>query len=140
MGYNKMATTGLPNLTNYISLWAPQSTRNSHARGADAWTNVVVTFSKPVADSATNVSNYSLSGGLAILRATLDSKSRRVGGAGHDPATSQSNYTLTVSGVQGYHSSANMIAPNSTVTFTSAPGAAYSTTRHRRLISPWFTH
>src|SRR5260370_38484646 len=64
VGYNKMATNWFANLTNYIS---PLGTTNfpeiSHVRGVDGWTNVTLTFSKPVADSATNVSNYSLNGG-----------------------------------------------------------------------------
>ncbi len=65
IGYNKMATNWFVNLTNYIS---PLGTTNlpgiSHVRGVDGWTNVIVTFSKPVADSATNLSNYLLSGGI----------------------------------------------------------------------------
>src|SRR6266436_2466980 len=109
IGYNKMATNWFANLTNYIS---PLGTTNppgiSHARGADGWTNVVVTFSKPVADSATNLSNYSLSGGLAVLRATLDSTSRRVVTLATTRQLPQSNYTLTVSEVQDITAAANM--------------------------------
>src|SRR5260370_29771256 len=74
VGYNKMATNWFANLTNYIS---PLGTTNfpeiSHVRGVDGWTNVIVTFSKPVADSATNLSNYLLSGGAGILLARIDS-------------------------------------------------------------------
>jgi autotransporter-associated beta strand protein len=122
IGYNKMATNWFGNLTNYIS---PLGTTNlpgiSHARGVDGWTNVIVTFSKPVADSATNVSNYSLSGGLNILAATLDSNSRRVVTLTTTRQLPQSNYTLTVSGVPDITPGARMIPTNSTAAFTSAP-------------------
>src|SRR5713226_8444984 len=122
IGYNKMATNWFANLTNYIS---PIGTTNlpaiSHVRGVDGWTNVIVTFSKPVADSATNVSNYSLDGGLGILGATLDSNSRRVVTLATTRQQPQSNYTLTVSGVQDVILAAKMIPTNSMATFISAP-------------------
>src|SRR5437899_1688007 len=117
-GYNKMATNWFANLTNYFS---PLGTTNlpgiSHVRGVDGWTNVLVTFSKPVADSATNVSNYSLSGGLDILGATLDSNSKRVVTLTTTRQLPRSNYTLTVSGVRDITPAAKMIATNSTATF-----------------------
>jgi lysophospholipase L1-like esterase len=122
IGYNKMATNWFSNLTNYIS---PLGTTNppgiSHVRGVDGWTNVIVTFSKPVADSATNVSNYSLSGGLDILAATLDSNSKRVVTLTTTRQLPRSNYTLTVSGVRDITPAARMIAASSTATFISAP-------------------
>jgi len=122
IGYNKMATNWFANLTNYIS---PLGTTNlpgiSHARGVDGWTNVIVTFSKPLADSATNVSNYSLSGGLDIFAATLDNNSKRVVTLTTTRQLPQSNYTLTVSSVRDITPAAKMIPTNSTATFTSAP-------------------
>src|SRR6266699_1090379 len=112
-GYNKMATNWFASLTNYIS---PLGTTNlpgiSHVRGVDGWTNVIVTFSKPVADGATNVSNYSLSGGLDILAATLDSNSKRVVTLTTTRQLPRSNYTLTVSGVRDITPAAKMIPTN----------------------------
>jgi lysophospholipase L1-like esterase len=122
VGYNKMATNWFANLTNYISALGTTNLPGiSHVRGVDGWTNVIVTFSKPVADSATNLSNYSLSGGVGILVAALDGNSRRVVTLATTRQLPQSNYILTVSGVQDITPAANMILTNSTAAFTSVP-------------------
>src|SRR5260370_19044040 len=93
----------------------------SHVRGVDGWTNVIVTFSKRVADGATNLSNYSLSGGLDISAATLDSNSKRVVTLTTTRQLPRSSYTLTVSGVRDITPAARLIPTNSTAVFTPAP-------------------
>src|SRR6185295_13727487 len=120
-GYNKMATNWFSNLTNHVS---PLGTTNlpaiSRVQGVEGWTNVIVRFTKPVAHSATNLANYSLSGGLSVLAATLDG-AQRIVTLTTTRQLPQFNYTLTVSGVQDVTPAARMIPTNSTASFTSAP-------------------
>ncbi|MFM1941511.1 MAG: hypothetical protein RI897_493 [Verrucomicrobiota bacterium] len=95
-----------------------------HATGNDMFNQVRVWFSEPVDPaSAQNPANYSLSGGLSISAATLDTPA---GGSGDHIVTLSTSaqtpgqiYTLTVSGVQDQVLPANTIAANSTIEFSS---------------------
>jgi autotransporter-associated beta strand protein len=121
LGYRKMATNWFAAITNHIS---PLGTTNPpvirRVEAAPDWTTVRITYSKPMADNATNVGNYSLSGGLPILHATLDSESRRVVTLTTSPQTPNSNYLLSVTSVRDLTSEANSIASNTTAAFTTA--------------------
>lgn len=121
VGYAKMATNWFGVITNHFS---PYGSTNlpalSRTAGSPDWSSVQVTFSKPVADSATNLANYSLDGGLAISSATLDA-AKRVVTLTTSPQTPNTTYTLTVSGVQDATPAALTIASGSTKSFNSAP-------------------
>ncbi len=121
LGYAKMGTNWFGAITNHFSPFGstnlPALTR---AVGAAGWSNVVVTYSKPVADNATNIANYSVSSGLTISGATLDA-SRRVVTLGTSLQTPNTSYTLTVSGVQDMTAAALTIPSGSTVAFNAAP-------------------
>ncbi len=82
-------------------------------------TTVAVGFSKPVeAVSATNSSNYALSGGLAITGASLvDAQTVWLTVS---PVSYGSNYVLTVNNVRDRASTPNTIAANSQISFTAA--------------------
>jgi lysophospholipase L1-like esterase len=99
-GYQKMATNWFQALTNVIS---PLGTTNapavSRATALTGLTNVLVTFSKPVADSATNLSHFAISGGLTLLGASLDPATARDLTLTTTPQAPLSLYTLTVSNV-----------------------------------------
>ena len=98
------------------------------ATGVGGLTEVVLAFSKPLDDSATNLTYYAVSGGLTVLGAALDPLTKAsviLTTTLQQPLTS---YTVTVNGVferNGFHTP---IAPNSTITFTSSPqrGTAYN--------------
>jgi len=81
------------------------------------YTNVFVSFSQPVSDTATNASNYQSNQGVAV------SSVSRVNASKVALATSQmpqgSTLTLTINGVQDMAATPNTIAANTQVTFQS---------------------
>jgi len=94
------------------------------AVGSSTYTSLTVTFSEPVSeDTATNLTNYSLSGGLNISDATvLSPGSVRLTTS---PQTAGTRYTLTVSGIRDLASGGgNLIAAKSTLAFTAAQSDA----------------
>jgi lysophospholipase L1-like esterase len=126
VGYDKMADAWLPAILAVIGpdgdIDPPQVAR---ARGSTDRTTVTVTFSKPVADTAANMANYSLSGGLTISAATLDATKRIVTLTTTQQALGAS-YTVTVNNVQDRISpTPNTIAPNTTATFSAAIPRGY---------------
>ncbi len=118
-GYQKIAATWMPAITNVIS---PLGTSNlpgiSRATSIDS-THVAVTFSKPVEDTAATPAHFSLNGGVAILNATLDAESKRVVTLTTSALTNDITYTLSVSGVHDRTPQQNQIPTGSTVAFTS---------------------
>ena len=66
-----------------------------------------------VADSATNLTYYSLNGGLSVLSASLDPVTRTVLALGTSAQTPSTNYTLIINGVQDRFG--NIIATNTRV-------------------------
>jgi hypothetical protein len=86
--------------------------------GSSSFTAVRVVYSEPVAEAtATNLANYSLSGGLiissvAVVSPTTVELTTSLQAAG-------TSYTLTVSGVQDTATIPNAIAPGSQAVFTS---------------------
>ena len=81
---------------------------------------MILGFSKPLDDSATNASHYGISGGLSVLGATLDALTKPTVTLTTTTQQPKTQYTVTVNGVferSGFHTP---IAANSTVTFTSS--------------------
>ena len=72
--------------------------------------NVSLTFNEPVAESATNLTYYSLNGGLSVLSASLDPVTRTVLALGTSAQIPSTNYTLIINGVQDRFG--NIIATN----------------------------
>jgi len=122
-GYAKMATNWFGIITGLIG---PSGTANPPAilrvTGQVDLRHVVVTFSKPVADTASSLGNFSLGSGVSILQAVLDS-TLRVVTLTTSPQTPSTAYTLTVSGVQDRTPQHNVIAPGTTANFQSGPVA-----------------
>ena len=68
-GYIKLAAAWFPAITNVISsLGTTNAPAIVTAKAQVDLRHVAVTFSKPVADNATNLANFSLSGGLSVSR------------------------------------------------------------------------
>ncbi|MEY3896501.1 MAG: hypothetical protein RLZZ214_2021, partial [Verrucomicrobiota bacterium] len=118
-GYEKMADAWLPAITSVI---APKGTSNApliaKAETINDLTKVHITFSKPVADSATALSNFSISGGITLSGAVLDSTTKRTITLTTSSQTKGQTYTLTVSGVRDRTASQALIAPLSKAMFT----------------------
>lgn len=117
-GYDKMAAAWLPAIQAVIGVdgdsAAPGIVR---ARGVTDLTQVKITFSKPVADSAANPANYSISGGLTVTGATIaaDKRSVTLTTSTQDVGTT---YTVTINGVEDRLTpTPNLLAANSTVEF-----------------------
>ena len=123
-GYTKIGDAWVPAVTNVIS---PLGTTNppaiAHVKGQVDLKHVLVTFSKPVADTATTLGNFSLSGGVTISQASLDAVTKRTITLTTSAQTPNTTYTLTVSGVQDRTAQHNVIASGSTATFQSGPVA-----------------
>jgi lysophospholipase L1-like esterase len=89
----------------------------SRVRGSMSRTEVTVTFSKPVADSAAALANFAIDGGLTISSATLDATKRKVTLV-TSPQTDNTVYTVTVNNIVDRQApTPNPIAPDSIMTF-----------------------
>jgi VCBS repeat-containing protein len=117
-GYEKMADAWLPAIQSVIG---PKGTGNppliAHTDAPEDPTHLAVTFSKPVADDAVDLQNFSISGGLSIINASLDSATKRTVTLTTSPQTPGAAYTLTVSGVRDRTDQQNAIAPQSKAMF-----------------------
>jgi len=117
-GYASMATNWFNAITNVIGVFgATNAPVISHVVSLGGLTNVAVTFSKPVADSATNLANFKLSAGVTIASATLDATTKRVVTLATSPLTQNTSYTLTVSNVVDLTDAQTPIAGGTTATF-----------------------
>jgi lysophospholipase L1-like esterase len=122
-GYAKMATNWFGVLTTLVGPYgSPNPPSVLRVNGQADLQHVVVTFSKPVADTATTLSDYSLSGGASILKAALDS-SLRVVTLTTTPQTANASYTLTINNVQDRTSPPHTIAANTQANLQSGPVA-----------------
>ena len=117
-GYDKMATAWRTAITNVIS---PKGTANrpliAKAETTNDLTKLVVTFSKPVADTSTALSNFGISGGLTVSAASLDPVTKRTVTLTTSAQTPGEIYTLTVSGVRDRTTQQTLIAPQSKAMF-----------------------
>jgi len=125
-GYNKMADAWLPAIQAVIGVngdtAAPAVVR---ARGAIDRGHVDVTFSKPVADSAATLGNFSIDGGLTVSAAVLDS-SKRVVTLTTSPQTIGATYNVTVNGVADRQTPTPLSIPaGSVVSFNTALPRGY---------------
>lgn len=118
-GYDKMATIWYPAITQVIG---PFGTSDPPAivrvNPTNDLTKVSVRFSKPLADSATTISNFSISRGITITQATLDNETKRIITLTTSPQTTGTLYTLTVNGVRDRTAQQILIAPNSSINFS----------------------
>jgi len=121
LGYSKMATNWFNAIT---SLFTPDGSTNApalaHAYGLVGLTNILVTFSKPVADDATNLANFAVSGGVTVVGAVLDSVTKRDVTLSTSLQAASSQYTLTVNGVRDGTANQTRIAPDSALIFWSS--------------------
>lgn len=120
-GYNKMAAAWLPAIQAVISPEGDSAPPFlARASGDLGLTQVRVRFSKPVGDSAADPANFSIDGGLSVTAAELDA-TKRIVTLTTTPQTGNTEYTITVNGVQDRISPVpNAIAADSTVGFTAA--------------------
>lgn len=118
-GYDHMAEAWAPAVKAVIPSplgdAAPPAIARVTATPADR-TRVDVTFSKPVADTAANLANFTLSGGLTISSAVLDSVKRTVT-LTTSPQAVGTAYTLTVNGVSDRTPAALNLPANTTFNF-----------------------
>jgi len=88
----------------------------SRVRGSLSRTQVTVTFSKPVADSAGDLANFAIDGGVTISSATLDA-TKRVVTLVTSPHAENTLYTVTVNNIVDRQAVPEAITANSTKTF-----------------------
>ncbi len=86
------------------------------AVGSATLTTVTVTFDKPLQGSSIAASDFTISGGLGVSSATLDTTTAKDVVLTTAPQTPGISYTITVNGVADV--SGNAIVTNSTVSFT----------------------
>ena len=86
------------------------------AVGSATLTTVTVTFDKPLQGSSISASDFTISGGLGVSSATLDTTTPKDVVLTTAPQTPGTSYTITVNGVADV--SGNAIVTNSTVSFT----------------------
>ena len=121
-GYEKVAACWFNAITNLISPWGTTNLPViAQVAGEPGWSNIVVSFSKPVTAAAAAPANFSLSGGLHILDAALDPVSLRDVTLVTTPQTPSTFYTVTVSNVCDLTPNHRAILPGSTATFLSVP-------------------
>jgi len=117
-GYASMSTNWFNAITNVIGVFgATNAPVVSHVVSLGGLTNVAVTFSKPMADTAANSANFTLNGGVTISSATLDAATKRVVTLATSPLTQNASYTMTVSNVVDLTDAPTPIAGGTTVTF-----------------------
>jgi hypothetical protein len=81
------------------------------------FTNVVVTFSKPVSDTALTASDYKINQGVTVLSVTRDSQTTVT--LATSPLPQDSTFILTINGVQDTAATPNTIAANTQFSFLS---------------------
>lgn len=116
-GYDKMADAWMSGIQAVISPPAdltPPTVMN--ARPAAVLTSAIVRFSKPVADTAADVANYSIPG-LSITAASLSVDKREVTltTSGQTPGTT---YTITINNILDRQAEPVAMAPDTTASFT----------------------
>jgi len=118
-GYARMATNWFNAITNVMGIYGTTNAPViSHVVSLGGLSNITVTFSKPVADTATNSANFTLSGGVPISAAALDAATKRVVTLRTaSPLTPNASYVLTVSNVVDLTAAQTPIANGTTATF-----------------------
>jgi lysophospholipase L1-like esterase len=115
-GYDKMANAWRPAIQAIITPLGdhlPPGISRIHSPDA---THVVVTFSKPVADTAAALANYAI-GGLAITSASLDGTTKREVTLTTSAMAPGALHTIAVSGIHDRTPAQNLIASGTTANF-----------------------
>ncbi|MDP3850154.1 MAG: Ig-like domain-containing protein, partial [Luteolibacter sp.] len=119
-GFEKMAGVWMSAISAVIS---PSGTADlpaiARVEARDSLTTLKVRFSKPLEDAAANAANFTLSGGVTVSAATLDSESKRIITLTTGAQTPGTAYTLTVNGVRDRSAVPLEILAGSTSAFTS---------------------
>lgn len=117
-GYSKLADVWFPAITRVIS---PTGTSKPPAivriEPLTVRDHITLKFSKPLADDAVNLANFSISPSLAISQAVLDPISKRSITLTTETQIPNTLYTLTVSGIRDATVEQNPISPNTKATF-----------------------
>lgn len=122
VGYNKLATNIFSAITNLITpLGVTNPPVMTYAKGGSAWDKVTVSFNKPLLAESVAAKNFSLSGGLGVLSATLDPASPSDVLLMTTPQTPSCTYTATVSDVRELMLEHRPIAAHSTIAFQARP-------------------
>ncbi len=87
------------------------------ANGGTTWSNVYVSFSKPLRDSSAAVTNFAIAGGLSVLNATLMPSYRDIM-LTTSPQTPGQTYNVTINNVRDRSPNINLISNNTVATFT----------------------
>jgi lysophospholipase L1-like esterase len=125
-GYAKMAAHWFQNVTNLVSpLGSTNAPNLARVRSIPGMSQVVITFSKPVGDDATNLTHYALGGGISPVNATLDPVSLRDVLLTTTTQTPGNSYTLTVSSVPDRTPAATLSAARETTIFSALPAAIH---------------
>jgi len=120
-GYKKIAACWFNAITNLASPWGTTNLPViANVTGEPGWSNIVVSFSKPVMATAAAPANFSLSGGLKILDATLDPVSQRDVTLATSPQTPSTFYNVSVSNISDLTPEHRAIMPGSSAAFLSA--------------------
>ena len=118
IGYGKLADVWFPAITRVISTTGtsnpPAIVRIEPLTIRD---HITIKFSKPLADNAVDLANFSISPSLAISQAVLDPISKRSITLTTGTQIPNTLYTLTVNGVHDATVERNPISPNTTTTF-----------------------
>ena len=78
LGYAKMATNWFGAITNlFTALGSTNPPGLSEAYGWIGLTNATVVFSKPITDDSATPANFSINGGVSVIRAVLDTAKRK---------------------------------------------------------------
>jgi lysophospholipase L1-like esterase len=119
-GFIKMAGSWLPAITSVIN---PEGTADAPTIDSvdpdDSHQSVVVNFSKPVADSAADAANYSISENIAVIGASLDMDSKRSVTLTTEIMEPGILYTITANNIHDRTPDAIPIRENTTIDFTS---------------------
>ncbi|MEO8615552.1 MAG: Ig-like domain-containing protein, partial [Luteolibacter sp.] len=118
-GYDKMADAWFSAITSVITPLGtsdPPAIARVNARGD--LNHVTVTFSKPVEDAATTLSNFNISGGVSVVGAELDTLSMRVVTLETTTQIQGRYYTMSASGVRDRTPQHNEISPGAVGNFT----------------------
>ncbi len=120
-GYAKIAAAWSTQITR---LFSPQGTSNPPAivtaESSSDLLHVTLKFSKPLADNASNLTNFSLNGGLSLSNAMLDSATKRLITLTSSTQTPGTRYTIAVSGVRDATPEQNLIATGTSIDFSSS--------------------
>lgn len=121
-GFGKIADAWFSAVTSVIS---PKGTANppviSHIIPPGPDNPLQLVFSKPVADASVVAEHFTISDGVSVTSAILDTTTRRIASLGTSPLQPGVRHRIQVTGVHDRTSSQLPIAPESTASFMLSP-------------------